>query len=68
MNYYSAARGLRTASRIAIAARLRELAATEIDWEYLFLLARRHSIVPLLYLQLDRHAADLVPPEISQPT
>lgn len=42
-------------------ARLRELAATEIDWEYLFLIARRHAVVPLVYLQLDRHAADLVP-------
>lgn len=42
---------------------VRELAATEIDWEYLFLLARRHSVLPLLYLQLDRHASDLVPPE-----
>jgi hypothetical protein len=40
---------------------VREIAATKINWEYLFLLARRHSIVPLLYLQLDRHASDLVP-------
>ena len=46
-----------------VAARMRELAATRIDFEYLFLLARRHSIVPLAYLQLDRHAADLVPAE-----
>jgi hypothetical protein len=46
-----------------ITARLREIAATKIDWEYLFLLARRHSILPLVYLQLDRHAADLVPSE-----
>ena len=30
----------------------------------LFLLARRHSIVPLVYLQLERHASDLVPPQI----
>ena len=51
----------RTTASDRVAARLRELAATEIDWEYLFLLARRHSIVPLLYLQLDRHAADLIP-------
>ena len=41
--------------------RLRELSANEIDWEYLFLLARRHAVVPLLYLQLNQHAADLVP-------
>ena len=43
--------------------RVRELAAGEIDWEYLFLLARRHAVVPLLYLQLERHASDLVPHE-----
>jgi Uncharacterised nucleotidyltransferase len=53
----------RTTTNDRIAARLRELAATKINWQYLFLLARRHSIVPLLYLQLDRHAADLVPSE-----
>lgn len=46
-----------------VAARLRELAAKDIDWEYLFLLARRHSVVPLLYLQLYQHASDLVPHE-----
>lgn len=45
-------------------ARMRELAAKEIDWQYLFLLARRHSVVPLVHLQLDRHAPDLVPPDI----
>jgi Uncharacterised nucleotidyltransferase len=44
-------------------ARVRELAASEVDWEYLFLLARRHAVVPLLYLQLERHASDLVPLE-----
>lgn len=42
---------------------MREIAAGEIDWEYFFLLARRHSVVPLVYLQLVRHASDLVPPE-----
>jgi len=30
----------------------------EIDWEYLFQLARRHSIVPLVYVQVE---SDLVP-------
>ena len=44
-------------------ARLRERAARENDWEYLFLLARRHAVVPLLYLQFERHASDLVPAE-----
>jgi Uncharacterised nucleotidyltransferase len=42
---------------------MRELAAKDVDWEYLFLLARRHSVVPLLYLQLEQHASDLVPAE-----
>jgi Uncharacterised nucleotidyltransferase len=45
----------------AAPARLRELAARDIDWEYLFQLARRHSIVPLVYVQLQQHASDLVP-------
>src|SRR5215217_5827254 len=53
----------RTRASDRVVARLRELAASDVDWEYLFLLARRHSIVPLLYLQLDRHASDLVPAE-----
>lgn len=39
-------------------------AAGEIDWEYVFLLARRHSIVPLVYVQLERHAPDLVPEHV----
>ena len=45
-------------------ARLRELAAGDVDWEYVFQLARRHSIVPLVYVQLQRHASDLVPPQV----
>ncbi|HEX6648842.1 MAG TPA: nucleotidyltransferase family protein, partial [Pyrinomonadaceae bacterium] len=49
-----------------LVARLRELAATSIDWEYLFLLARRHAVVPLLYIQLERHASDLVPVDTLQ--
>jgi hypothetical protein len=36
-------------------------ATGEVDWEYLFQLARRHSIVPLVYVQLERYASDLVP-------
>src|SRR5262245_34078973 len=35
--------------------------AGEIDWEYLFQLARRHSIVPLVYVQLEQQAPDLIP-------
>ena len=41
---------------------MRALVAEDVDWNYLFLLARRHAIIPLLYLQLGRHASDLVPP------
>lgn len=40
-----------------------QAATGEVDWEYLFQLARRHSIVPLVYVQLEQHAADLVPQE-----
>src|SRR5215207_1888803 len=53
----------RTAAAPHVVTRLRDFAASNIDWEYLFLLARRHSVVPLLYLQLERHASDLVPHE-----
>ena len=53
----------RTSAAGEVVSRLRELAAAQIDWEYLFLLARRHAIVPLVYLQLERHAADFVPHE-----
>src|SRR5262245_51418573 len=44
-----------------IAERLRALAAAAIDWDYLFRLARRHSVLPLIYSQLQTHASDLVP-------
>ena len=47
-----------------VVARLREIAGTGVDWEYLFLLARRHAVVPLLYVQLERHASDVVPHEV----
>src|SRR5215207_3625590 len=53
----------RTTAAPHVVTRLRDFAAPNIDWEYLFLLARRHSVVPLLYLQLERHACDLVPHE-----
>ena len=53
----------RTTVAPQLVARLRELAATDVDWEYLFLLARRHAVVPLLYVQLERHASDVVPHE-----
>lgn len=40
--------------------RIRALAEGGIDWDYLYLLARRHSVLPLLYFQLQQTAGDLV--------
>jgi hypothetical protein len=45
-----------------ITARIRELAGNDLDWDYLFQLARRHAVMPLLYLQLAHEGADLIPP------
>jgi Uncharacterised nucleotidyltransferase len=33
----------------------------DVDWEYLFQLARRHSIVPMVYVQLEKNPS--VPPQ-----
>lgn len=52
----------RTEALPPVAKRLRELAAQDIDWEYLFQLARRHAVIPLLYSQLAREGAGLIPP------
>ena len=51
----------RTECDTEVASRLRVLAGTSIDWEYLFRLAQRHSVLPLIYRQLQMHASDLVP-------
>ena len=51
----------RTEASPELAAKIRALAATDVDWDYLALLARRHSIIPLVYRQLERHASELVP-------
>jgi len=52
----------RTQASPQVVARLRELAASrEVDWDYLFQLGRRHAVIPLLYLQLARNGADLIP-------
>lgn len=53
----------RTRASESVVRRLQLLAAREIDWNYLFQLARRHSVVPLVYTQLQKHASDLVPHE-----
>ncbi len=51
----------RSEASAEVAARIRTLGAADVDWNYLALLARRHSITPLLYRQLERHASELVP-------
>ncbi|MCM3869322.1 MAG: nucleotidyltransferase family protein [Pyrinomonadaceae bacterium] len=45
------------------AARIKALLEKEIDWEYLYCFARRHSVLSLLYLQLSTIAPFSVPPE-----
>jgi hypothetical protein len=51
----------RTEASPELAARIRTLSASNLDWNYLAQLARRHSITPLLYRQLERHASELAP-------
>jgi len=46
-------------ARTKPAPQIRGLVVEDIDWDYLFLLARRHAVVPLVYRQLK----NLVPPE-----
>jgi hypothetical protein len=43
--------------------RVRLLAAKPLDWDYLFVFARRHGVLQLLYFQLQQSAADLIPPD-----
>ena len=53
----------RTQASPQVAARIRELSTTnKLDWDYLLQLARRHAVVPLLYLNLAREVVDLIPP------
>ncbi len=54
----------RTEATPQIVDRMQDLSSATVDWEYLFLLARRHSVAPLVYLQLKRHASNLVPDSI----
>lgn len=52
----------RTKASTQVAARLRELAAAvDLEWQYLLQLARRHALIPLLYLNLAREGADSIP-------
>jgi putative nucleotidyltransferase-like protein len=53
----------RTEAPEQLAARIRALAASdELDWDYLFQLARRHALIPLLYSQLAREGANFILP------
>jgi hypothetical protein len=45
----------------AVVARIRELVEIEQDWDYLFLLARRHAVTPLLYSRLQPNVVGHVP-------
>ncbi len=45
------------------AQRIRALAGSDLDWEYLQALAVEHGVVPLLNLRLHDVAGDVVPPE-----
>jgi hypothetical protein len=49
----------RTSTAPHVSDRIKSLTETRIDWNYFFLLARRHAVVPLVYRQLK----DIVPPE-----
>jgi len=47
----------------ARAERIRTLAGSTLNWNRLLSLAQRHALIPLLFFQLNRAAADRVPPE-----
>ena len=47
----------------ARAERIRTLAGSTLNWIRLLSLAQRHALIPLLFFQLNRVAADRVPPE-----
>jgi hypothetical protein len=46
--------------------RLRELITGKLDWDYIHKLARRHSLVPLVFSQLAASVKESVPPEVLQ--
>ncbi|HEX8286099.1 MAG TPA: nucleotidyltransferase family protein [Pyrinomonadaceae bacterium] len=45
------------------ASRLRALAGGEVDWDYLYRLARRHAVLPLLHRGLEESAPGAAPEE-----
>jgi hypothetical protein len=46
--------------------RLRALVGENPDWDYVYKLARRHSLVPLVFSQLEHSIKDAVPPGVLQ--
>jgi hypothetical protein len=46
--------------------RLRVLVESNLDWDYFYRLARRHSLVALVSFQLERSVKESVPPEVRQ--
>ncbi|HEV8618192.1 MAG TPA: nucleotidyltransferase family protein [Candidatus Udaeobacter sp.] len=46
--------------------RLRVLVESNLDWDYFYQLARRHSLVALVAFQLERSVKESVPPEVRQ--
>jgi hypothetical protein len=46
------------------AGRIRDLAGSGLDWDYLLKSASQHGIVPLLYHSLKKTAPDAVPPAV----
>src|SRR5256714_15253621 len=54
----------RTEVKSADAESLRDLVAAQFDWDYLYKMARRHSLIPLVYSQLERSVRELVPPDV----
>ena len=51
----------RRSLNIATAARLRQLLARDLDWEYLLATAQRHCLIPLLYHHLHSSGAQAAP-------
>ncbi len=45
-------------------ARLRQLLAETLDWNYILRFAESHGLIPLLYYHLHQHAPENVPPAI----
>lgn len=53
----------RTQLSESMAHRIRHLLKQQVDWDYLFALARRHSLLPLLYSSLQR--SDIPPAKLA---